>query len=206
MCREFADHVAWERKAADDSILLDDGSADSNRAGALERIYFNEILESAPWEVIMRTACGARREHINILEVRACLRVMGRQLRPKFGTRQIYGLDSQVGLGALIKGRSPSRVINDELRLGLPNLVGIRHYPGYYFAPTRINPADCPTRDKDVPSPRGIPAYIADLAADRTDAFDKWSAVALQTRSCSNWARFYLRLLWPVALQAWPWQ
>ena len=137
LCREFADHVAWERKAADDSILLDDGSADSNRAGALERIYFNEILESAPWEVIMRTACGARREHINILEVRACLRVMGRQLRPKFGTRQIYGLDSQVGLGALIKGRSPSRVINDELRLGLPDIVGIRHYPGYYFAHAR---------------------------------------------------------------------
>ena len=208
LCTEIADSILVARRCVDDSICMEGVDATDNRAGALERLYFNEILESAPWKVLLREACGGkthRRDHINILEVRACLKTIGLQLGDAFGMRQIYGLDSQVGLGALIKGRSPSRHINDELRRGLPDIVGNRHYPGYYFAPTRLNPGDCPTRDRDVPPPRGLPHYIAEVVAGRVAEFDRWAGVALQTRASSNWARFFLRMQWPQRLSIWPW-
>ena len=86
------------------------------RAVALERAYFNDILEPALWKVLLREACGGknnRRAHINILEVRACFRAIGLEKIHGFGKRQVYGLDSQGGLRSLIKGRSPSRPINE---------------------------------------------------------------------------------------------
>ena len=65
------------------------------RAGALERVYFNEFLESAFWKVLLQEACGDkhnRRAHINILEVRACLRAIGLEKIDGFGKRQILNL------------------------------------------------------------------------------------------------------------------
>ena len=157
---------------------------------------------------MLKTGCGerrGRRDHIDILEVRSLLRTIAREGTRGFEQRQIYGLDSQVGLGALIKGRSPSEHINNELRQGLPGIVCMRHYPGYFFAPTRYNPGDCPTRDHDIPPPRGMPEYLLEAAEGRFEQFDRWAAVALQTRSCSTWARFTLRLLYPVRTIQWPW-
>ena len=122
-----------------------------------------------------------------------------------FGKRQIYGLDSQVGLGSLIKGRSPSRSINEELRCGLLDVAGNRLDPGYSFAPTRLNPSRLPHAQPRFPPPRGMPQYLADVAAGREANFDCWAAVALQMRASSNWARFYLRLRWPQQLLDWPW-
>ena len=122
-----------------------------------------------------------------------------------FGKRQIYGLDSQVGLGSSIKGRSPFRIIIQELICGFLEVVGHRQYPGYFFAPNRFKSAVCPTRNRDVPPPRGMPQYLADVAAGREANFDCWAAVALQMRASSNWARFYLRLRWPQQLLDWPW-
>ena len=204
-CEEYSEHIAHARSLAESPATEDGGHY---RAGALERLYFNEILESAPWKVLLKTGCGerrGRRDHINILEVRSLLRTIAREGTRGFEQRQIYGLDSQVGLGALIKGRSPSEHINNELRQGLPGIVCMRHYPGYFFAPTRYNPGDCPTRDHDIPPPRGMPEYLLEAAEGRFEQFDRWAAVALQTRSCSTWARFTLRLLYPVRTIQWPW-
>ena len=43
LCEEVVDGISFERKAADDSYLVDDDD-DVSRAGALGRMYFNEIL------------------------------------------------------------------------------------------------------------------------------------------------------------------
>ena len=136
LCPEIADAILTARCFVDDSIRMDGVETTDRRADALERAYFNELLESAPWKVLLREACGGknnRRAHINILEVRACLRAICSEKIDGFGNRQIYGLDSQVGLDSLIKGRSPFSSINEELICGLPDVVGHRHYPGYYF-------------------------------------------------------------------------
>ena len=211
LCNELADAISYARRVADETIL-DDYYPTTNTtaagAGAFERLYFNEILESADWHVLLREACGTRngkREHINLLEVRACFKTIARRASTAFKTKQLYGLDSQVGLGALAKGRSPSLPLNEELRTGLPHVVGHQHYPGYLFAPTRLNPADCPTRSKEIPPPRGVPRFLVDAAAGNVAEFDLWAGLPLQTRSSSNWARFMWRLLRPQELVAWPW-
>ena len=143
LCSEFADAILTARRFVDDSIRMEGVETTDRRAVALERVYFNEILGSASWE-----ACGGktnRRERTNILEVRACLRAIGMEKIDRFGKRQIYGLDSQVGLGLLIKGRSPSRQINEELKCGLPDVVGNRHYPqGAILRPLALTPQTAP--------------------------------------------------------------
>ena len=65
-----------------------------------------------------------------------------------YGTHQMYGFDRQVGLGVLGKGRSASFWLNEECRRVLPIVLGRRHYPGYGLPPTRLNPADHPTRSR----------------------------------------------------------
>ena len=74
----------------------------------------------------------------------------------------------------------------------MPDVVCNRHSPGYHFAPTRLNFADCPTHNRDVADVAGMPQYLADVAAGREAKFDFWAAVALQMRASSNLARFYL--------------
>ena len=62
--------------------------------------------------IIANAGCGERRG-LNILEVRALLNTVAQEGAKGCGQRQIYGLDSQIGLGALIKGRSPSQPIKN---------------------------------------------------------------------------------------------
>ena len=38
-------------------------------------------------------------------------------------------------------------------------MIGLRHYPGYYFAPTRLNPADDPTRQRQIRKNRLTPGF-----------------------------------------------
>ena len=210
LCEELSESIRYARVMADEDILADSygDNSSKHRPGAFERLYFNEILESAEWSFLMQEACGrktGRAEHINILEVRAQLRTVAQRGAKAFKKKQIYGMDSQVGLGALSKGRSPSLPINEELRRGLPHIVGCQHYPGYMFAPTRLNPGDCPSRNQDLPAPRAMPQFLADVAAGSIAEFEAWTQLPLQCRSVSNWARFVVRLRRPQALSAWPW-
>ena len=47
-----------------------------------------------------------------------------------------FALDSQVALGALVKGRSSSGALNSLLRRSLPVYLGSDLYPTYGFYPT----------------------------------------------------------------------
>ena len=120
-----------------------------------------------------------------------------------YNTRQVYGLDSQVGIGVLAKGRSPSHVLNDELRLGLPYTVSYRHYPGYKFAPTRLNRADDPTRDRPVRPSRDCPGFIVDMVGGNFGEWDSRTRLPRQCRAISPWAHFVVRLLRPTQLRPW---
>ena len=205
LCREWADVIfAFCRGTNNDDFTSE---ASKCRPGALEDLYYNEILEAAPWEVIMKQPCGltatGRRPHINVSEVRGCLKtIRARNLRG-FNTRQVYGLDSQVGIGVLSKGRSPSHVLNDELRSGLPAIVSYRHYPGFKFSPTRLNRADDPTRDREVPKPRGCADFIAEFAKGHVQEWDARARLPRQRRADAPWAHFVVRLLRPTALVPW---
>ena len=121
-----------------------------------------------------------------------------------YAVRQLYGMDSQVGLGVLGKGRSASHWLNEECRQGLPTILGRRHYPGFGFAPTRLNPADHPTRSRPIPPPQDTPGYLVAAAQGDPAELDAWTSVPPQTRASASWARFLLRMQWPQPRCAWP--
>ena len=205
LCEEWADIIYVSRNCVEHQVDYDEG--DTIRAGALEDLYYNELLEAAPWAMAMKepvgVTFGGRRPHINVSEVRGCLRTIRKRGMTGYNTRQVYGLDSQVGIGVLAKGRSPSHVLNDELRLGLPYILSYRHYPGYKFAPTRLNRADDPTRDRPVRPSRACPGFVSDMLGGDYGEWDARTRLPRQCRAIAPWAHFVVRLLRPTQLQPW---
>ena len=116
---------------------------------------------------------GAR--HINVGELRAALKTEKTLSLRRRSTRQLLGLDSQVVLGTLTKGRSSSAALNAELVRSLPWMLALDSYSeGFYFH-TSMNRADQPTRGKEIEPPdQALPDWWEDLAAGRFKKFDEW--------------------------------
>ena len=113
--------------------------------------------------------------HVNIGELRAHLREESRIATDCTSVRVPYALDSQVALGALVKGRASSKALNLELIKSIPLHVGSDLYSGFGFWPSKLNRADGPTRDAD-PDPPDlmIPAWWTSLCAGDPKPFDDW--------------------------------
>ena len=69
------------------------------------------------------------------------------------GARFPFAMDSQVALGALVKGRASSRALNFEMQRSLGPHLSSDLYPAYGFWPSKLNRADAPTRDSAVEGP-----------------------------------------------------
>ena len=81
-------------------------------------------------------------------------------------SRLLLGSDSQVVLGALVRGRSSSRVLNSRLKLGLPWLLAFNTYVCAQYVPTGSNVADDPTRDRQCREPPDdVPNWISAISA-----------------------------------------
>jgi len=122
------------------------------KVSGLENPLCNEALLSSRWKV------GAvwkwpRPLHINILETRVVQTLLKRLALESPCSRQVIVMDSNVGLSALVKGRSPSYGLRPCVRRIGATVVAGCLYPAYQFAPTRLNPADHPTRDNEIPEP-----------------------------------------------------
>ena len=101
-----------------------------------------------------------------------------------------------VALGALAKGRSPSRLINDKLLSQfLPQVIAADHYPGYMYGPSRFLPADDPSRGLPIRAPSSVmPHWLIDLAQGNYSGIDYMTALPYQTKEASSWARFVIQL------------
>ncbi|CAK9068890.1 Uncharacterized protein SCF082_LOCUS34606 [Durusdinium trenchii] len=66
---------------------------------------------------------------------------------------KVIAMDSNVGLSALVKGRTPSFGLRRALRKAGATIIAGCLYPAFQFGPTRLLPADHPTRDVDFPAP-----------------------------------------------------
>ena len=116
-----------------------------------------------------------RQVHINLAELSAHLREEKRIADLEVSVRVPYGLDSQVALGALVKGRSASPQLTSLLSRSIPTVLGRDIYAGYGFFPSEVNPADAPTRSAEVPPPSTLfPDWYAGLEAGDVAGFDKW--------------------------------
>lgn len=116
-----------------------------------------------------------RRIHINVGEIRAVLIEEKRLANNYASIRVPFALDSQVALGALVKGRASSKALNSELEKSLCYHIGSDMYPCYGFWPSKLNRADGPTRHAEVPPPdMEKPPWLLALEQQDFAAFDEW--------------------------------
>ena len=104
-----------------------------------------------PRRWLWRTAQAYRwskREHINLLELRAVLRTLEWRSRSTafHSCRFMHLSDSQIVLAVLTKGRSSSRRINRLLRKVASLCLCLNLYPLWAWISSRLNPADGPSR------------------------------------------------------------
>ena len=135
------------------------------------------------WEVIARALCYTetwrkpvnKSLHINVLELRAHL-MEERRLSASYRSKRIpYGIDSQVCLGAVVKGRAASKALNYELRKSIPWAIGSDLYSLPMYYPSEFNRADGPTRNSSpAPPDMEIPRWWPSAAAGDLFEFDNW--------------------------------
>ena len=161
----------------------------------LENQLLNEILVSSSWEL---EDCWAFKKphHINILELSAVVRLVSRLVKDHVAGRVIVFVDSNVVRCAGNKGRSSSRALLVLLKKLGALSVGGGLYINLVFSPTRLNPADDPTRQKPIRSP------LCGLALEgwEKDFITKLSTFSHLKRFASNWVRLVIRLLGPGVL------
>ena len=152
----------------------------------LESIVVNDLLVQDGWSTLADWA-WKRTGHINVLESRAFVALERRLLEDGGDRRFVALLDSRVAKGAHAKGRSSALALRPSLLRSCSYQVAGNLYPSYGFAPTRLNTADAPSRDKDFPMP---------AEASITDALTREEIATLHShqfsRTAANWIRLYL--------------
>ena len=150
----------------------------------LESVLVNDVLLTSSWEVD-RAWAWRRRKHINVLESVAALQLY-KDLTVRGGDLRFCLLtDSSVVLGSHRKGRSSARLLAPSLRRAAAVLCAGGLYPSLHFAPTRLNPADDPTRDKECRAASGTSLH------ELTDPREL-ARLGRLTRSTANWLRLFL--------------
>ena len=127
--------------------------------------------------------------HINLDELVGMIESERSAAFEHFPSRYFQLADSQVGLGAILKGRSSSAALNDILQQSLPIYLGCSMNGSTGFLPSETNPADDPTRKVPLREPWKSPLPWLDTssemsASERLDQMDQW----LTTYSTEPWA------------------
>ena len=145
----LAEHIASGFAAA---LERQSHVEDGQNAPVYEGILTNDVLIAQQW--VHEDSWDWRgQRHINIREIGSVLRLLRRNLGAHPESRFPVLIDSRVAKGALAKGRSSSRALQPGLKRGAAYQLAGGLFPSYGFAPTRLNPSDDPTRDKDIREP-----------------------------------------------------
>ena len=130
---------------------------------------------------------GSRLPHINVLESQAYVSLLSRLAARGGSPRFLALLDSRVAKGAHGKGRSSARTLQRSVRRASAITVAGNLHPSFGFAPTRLNTADAPTRNKELPQPSKHALIEFMHPADAS------SLHALQfSKTAANWIRLIL--------------
>ncbi|CAE7042221.1 unnamed protein product [Symbiodinium sp. CCMP2592] len=163
----------------------------------LESVGVNDLAVSLPWRK-WRSWKWARPVHINLLETAVFYRLCCHRARSVPGPLRFCSLiDSNVSRGAVTKGRTPSRALTRGLRRIAAVQLAFGLYAQLPFCPTRLMPADHPSRGADIPSPEvslQLPSWSPTITREllRLPRLRRWAA---------NWARLLLRLVDFAALR-----
>ena len=161
----------------------------------LENLFLNDMLLSSSWKV-----CSSwefkKPHHINILELAVVVRLVSKLAEAGVKCRVIIFVDSNVVKCSVNKGRSSSKALAVLLKKLGALAVGGGIYPILVFSLTRLNPADDPTRQKEIRSP------VVGLSIESWDRNDAWKAISFGgvKRFASNWCCLVVGLLGPCVL------
>ena len=172
-------------------------------SGGLEMPLCNDLLVSGEWKVENQWAWNVPC-HINVQETSSVYKLLKQAALCHPSSRFSVVMDSNVGLSALVKGRSPSHGLRKVLRRSGAVTVAGGLYPAYHFGPTRINIADCPTRDNELPVPC---QSIVDRLSTLEEVLD-FASVAELRRPKANWVRLFMlvhggALSWKGSEESW---
>ena len=156
----------------------------------LENQLVNQLALEAPWKVEQSWKFRGL-SHINIKELSAISKLSLHLAKLAKPARLVCMADSFVVASAVAKGRTSSRGLTPLLRRLNATLCACDLYLNTPFVPTRLNPADDPTRDAPLRPP--VPSQSI-YGLDRQSLF-KLSSVVKLRRWSSNWVRLVLRLL-----------
>ena len=132
------------------------------------------LAQVLQYELVEAKAAG-RKEHINLLELKAILALETRLAQRQHSLRYLCGADSQVVLASLVKGRSSSPRLLAALQQSLPVYLGAGLYGNYGYVPSLANPSDDPTRGVSIRSPsREEPSWWASACAGDFGQLDEW--------------------------------
>ena len=166
-----------------------------NVAG-LESVLSNDLCQTLRWSCVEAWR-WKKLSHINILEGRAILRLLLSMAREGGDVRVLYLCDSHVARSCFAKGRSASGSMRKLLQQAAAVCLAFGLYPAGVFAPTRCNPADCPTRDTEFPEP--VPHSI--VGSDDPVEMRALASFKGLRRWASSWVRLVI-LLSPDVLLA----
>ena len=115
--------------------------------------------------------------HINLSELKAALESEARKARLRPNSRFLIGADSQVSLGALIKGRSSSAGLNGLLRRFLPTVLAYNVYTGWQYLTSGDNVSDDPTRQRECREPpQDVPSWLSKALEGDFEEMDRFLA------------------------------
>lgn len=133
-----------------------------------------QLARTCKFEVLFNRRAAAHK-HINVKELRALLTVEKQHAEQHPSTRVGVGTDSQVCLGAVVKGRSSSFILNDMLLSHLPTLLVYNCYTGHQYLPSAENPSDDPTRLRELRLPsESAPSWLEKAFDGDFDEFDQF--------------------------------
>lgn len=129
--------------------------AKENKAAAVvghESIPLNDALSASDRSL---DKCWAWRwkSRINVLEGHGGVSILPLAVVQIPDSRFNRWLDSRAAKGALAKGRSSSRALKPVCKRAAALQLAFGPYPGWGFAPTRLNLADDPTRRVEIRPP-----------------------------------------------------
>ena len=165
--------------------LKAESNLDQPREGK-ESCVINDMLVAKDWK-LRRVWAWKRKSHINVYEASVVCSLL-KEMVAKHPEKKVNILvDSQVALGCINKGRSSAKTLQPVLQRAAALQVAGGLFPGLSYAPTRLIPADHPTRDRRIPD--AVPFSLTEMLSDVD-----WQLFHAQKipRAYSNWVRLSL--------------
>ena len=170
------------KSALDQKDLLEETMP---KVEGLESVVLNDLLMSGGWDV-EHSWRWRYPSHINIFESISLVSLEKKLIQQGGDARFVALLDSRVAKGAHAKGRSSSNALRSGLLKSCSYLVAGNLHPAYGFAPTRLNVADAPTRQRELPTPADL-SIVDFYALAQLHSFQF-------SRAAAGWIRLFILL------------